>query len=279
MDLDAYREAGKQLYDRLHLPTYPVAITYIKDEDEIPDTAFRPSAKGQKLSLCQAFTYARRWGRHTAMTEKDNFCVPSSAGHRWVTISKEDFIESQVRQGWHKDRAAEENRNAFNKKKSSNPEARVSSGTKRRHIGLVCSPLTKALLEPDSIMVYGDGGHITHIIHALSYNSGIPVESSFDGYGESCGKGGLIPFITGKPQVVIPGLGDRKFSGTNENEIAIGFPGSMVSMVLECLFKSGGPMNMGQPQRAFLPTELTESVTPGFTFLRNRLDEKKGDQH
>ena len=91
MDLNAYREAGKHLYDRLHLPTYPVAITYIKSEDEIPDMAFRPSAKGRKLSLCQAFTYARRSGRHTAMTEKDNFCVPSSAAHQWVAISKEDL--------------------------------------------------------------------------------------------------------------------------------------------------------------------------------------------
>ncbi len=274
MDLGAYREAGKILYDSLHLPTYPVAIKYIKSEDEIPEKGFRPSAKGQKLSLCQTFTYARRWGRHSAMTEKDNFCVPSSAGHQWVSVSKDEFVESQVRQGWHKDRAAEENRNAFNKGLFSSTDGKNNLRSAREYIGLVCSPITETLIEPDSVIVYGDGGHITHIIHALCYNSGIPLTSSFDGFGESCVKGGLIPFITGKPQVIIPGMGDRKFSGTTENEIAIGFPGSMLNTVVDCLFKSGGSMNLGQPEKVMLPTGLTESVTPGFAFLRKELDKK-----
>jgi len=274
MDLGAYREAGKILYDRLHLPTYPVAIKYIKSEDEIPEKAFRPSAKGQKLSLCQAFTYARRWSRHSAMTEKDNFCVPSSAGHQWVSVSKDEFVESQVRQGWHKDRAAEENRNAFNKSLFSSTDGKNTLLKAREYIGLVCSPITETLVEPDSVIVYGDGGHITHIIHALCYNSGIPLTSSFDGFGESCVKGGLIPFITGKPQVIIPGMGDRKFSGTTENEIAIGFPGSMLNTVVDSLFKSGGSMNLGQPEKVMLPTGLTESVAPGFAFLRKELDKK-----
>jgi len=77
MDLESFHELGNDLYHRLHLPTYPVAIKFIKKEDEIPKEAIRPSAGGQKWSLCQAFTYARRMGLHSAMTDDDNFCVPS----------------------------------------------------------------------------------------------------------------------------------------------------------------------------------------------------------
>ena len=62
MNLEQIRKAGEELYHKLHLPTYPVGGTYIKNEDEIPEQAIRASAMGQKWSLCQAVTYARRHG-------------------------------------------------------------------------------------------------------------------------------------------------------------------------------------------------------------------------
>ena len=275
MNLDQYREAGKDLFHRLHLPSYPVAITYITSEDDIPAQAVRPSAGGGKWSLCQAFAYARRWGWHSAMTDKDNFCVPGAAMHYWVDVSDEDFIESQVRQGWHKDRASEENRYAFNQKMFSGPDGSGQLEKARQYIGFVSSPLTEALMEPHTVLVFGTGVHITHIIQALCYDYTLPVISSFEGFGESCVKGGLAPFITGRPQVVIPGMGDRAFAGIQDSEIAVGFPGAMLERALDHLFKSGGDMNMGLPTKTLLPMGLTESITPGFAFLREKVDEKK----
>ena len=38
-------------------------------------------------------------GKTLPMTEKDNFCVPSSASHQWVDVSMEELLESRVRQG------------------------------------------------------------------------------------------------------------------------------------------------------------------------------------
>ena len=107
LDLNDFKEAGRKLYDKLHLASMPVAIKYIKDVSEIPDKVMRPSAMGEEWSLCQGFTYARRWGWNVAMTGDDNFCVPSSGSHGWVDVSDEDLIESQVRQGWHRDEEAE----------------------------------------------------------------------------------------------------------------------------------------------------------------------------
>ena len=62
LDLNDFKEAGRKLYNKLHLASMPVAIKYIKDVSEIPDKVMRPSAMGEEWSLCQGFTYARRWG-------------------------------------------------------------------------------------------------------------------------------------------------------------------------------------------------------------------------
>ncbi|MBU2644706.1 MAG: DUF169 domain-containing protein [bacterium] len=275
MDIKEFQEMGNDLYHRLHLPTFPVAIKYIKSEDEIPEKAVRPSSGGQQWSLCQAITYARRWGWHSAMTEKDNFCVPSSASHRWVNVSSEELLESQVRQGWRKDRAAEERHFAYMaKSRYGAPDGAEMIEKMGQYVGCVFSPLTNTIIEPDSVIIYGDGGHLSHMIQALCYDYTEPVTSSFEGFGESCFKGCLLPFISGLPQVVIPGMGDRAFSGTSETEIALGIPGTALQTMTEHLFKSGGKQNMGLPLKPLLAMGLTDSITPGFKYLREIVDSK-----
>jgi hypothetical protein len=46
--------------------------------------------------------------------------------------------------------------------------------------------------------------------------------------------------------------------------------------VVENLFKAGGFLNFGYPARTMLPMDITESITPGFKFLREKMGEKKG---
>jgi uncharacterized protein (DUF169 family) len=269
--LDGFRKAGEDIYTRLHLATHPVAVKYIKDEREVPTGSFRPSKAGKKLSLCQAFTLSRRWGISVAMTADDNFCTPASAFHGWVDISKEDLVESQVRQGWHKDRAAEARRvEGAWKLLRSRGEDRLKA-----YRGFVSAPLKDAAVTPDSVLIFGDGVQLTHMIHALCYDYKQVVHSFFEGFGESCVKGGLIPFLLDSTQVVIPGMGDRSFAGIGDNELAIGMPAHMVFVLQENLFKSGGKMNIGYPAKTLLPMDLTESITPGFQFLRQKINEQK----
>ncbi|MCK9274898.1 MAG: DUF169 domain-containing protein [Syntrophales bacterium] len=271
IELEEYRNAGRRLTDALRLYTDPVAVKYIRNVDEIPSEAIRPCARGQKWSLCQAISYSRRWHMHTAMTSEDNFCVPATVGHRWEIVPEEDLIESQVRQKWHKNRTAEENKLQF----FYNFLGKENYDRMEQFKGFVTSPLTETVIIPDSILIYGDGVQITHIIQSLTYEFTSPLISSFDGFGESCMKGTLIPFLTGKPQIVIPGMGDRAFSGTTENEIAIGIPGLHLFSVLENLFKAGGKLNMGQPARTVLPNNITERITPGFSFMYDKIQEYK----
>jgi len=269
--LEDYRKAGQELYHKLHLSSYPVAIKYIKDVSEIPEGVVRPSANGQKWSLCQAFTYARRWGWSVAMTSDDNFCTPSTATHRWEDIAAEDMIQSQMFQKWHKDLEAEKRRAAH----GLSIIGRENLGRLSEYKGFICSPLPETVIVPDSVLVYVTGENITHIIQALTYESENFPTSSFEGFGESCFKGGLVPFITQTPQIIIPVMGDRTFAGTFDYEIAIGLPAALLFIVVEHLFMTGGRLNMGQPIKTLLPMSITENVTPGFKFMREKIEASK----
>jgi uncharacterized protein (DUF169 family) len=270
-ELAEYKKAGTELYEKLHLSTYPVAVKYIQDYAEIPAKAIRPSQSGQKWSLCQAFTYARRWGWTSAMTADDNFCTPATASHRWVEVTDEEMLQSQLFQAWHKDREAELKRFKHGLDQIG-PE---NLAQLKKYKGFACAPLHQTPVVPDSVLVFGNGENLTHVIQAITYDGENYPLSSFEGFGETCIKGGLLPFIKGVPQVVLPGMGDRTFSGIYDYEIAIGIPAGLLFTAVEYLFKSGGRLNLGNPVKTLLPTGITESITPGFKYMRQKIDEHK----
>ena len=267
-ELSDYRKAGVELYERLHLSTYPVALKYIREESEIPPKAIRPSQSGQKWALCQAITYSRRWGWTVAMTADDNFCTAATASHRWVDVSAEDLLQSQLFQAWHKDVEAEKKR----QKHGLDQVGRENLTKMNQYHGFICAPVAIAPSIPDSLLVFGNGENINHIVQALTYEGENYPTSTFEGFGETCIKGGLVPFITGIPQIVIPGMGDRTFSGVYDYEIALGMPASLLFVAVQNLFKSGGRLNLGNPVRTLLATGITENITPGFKYLREKID-------
>ena len=101
--LEDYRKVGKSIYDRLHLQTYPIGITFIRNVSEIPGDSLRPTAMGQQISLCMSFTYARRFGFTMAMTGDDNFCTAATSWFKWEEATPDEIIHSQMLNLWHKD--------------------------------------------------------------------------------------------------------------------------------------------------------------------------------
>jgi uncharacterized protein (DUF169 family) len=279
--IEDYRKFGEDLYHKLHFSTYPIAVKYIKSESEIPDKAIRPAMMGKeprKIAICQAFAMTRKFGMTVGMTEEDNFCVPSSLNHGWVDLTLDELVESQVRQGWH-DGLEAEKRLAEMNIKSTFGERTLEDFIKEGYIGIVTSPLPKTLVVPDAIGVYGSAGQITHIIHALSYEvkpEYMVDQQVFAGFGETCSKLGFRPFMTQKPQIMIPGTGDRVFAVVDEHEIGIGIPGHFLFYLMKFLFKPGGRMNVGWPIKSMAPIHFTEEHTPGFKYLRDLIDKKKG---
>jgi len=202
LSIEKYQKAGEEIFHRLHLDSYPVSIKYIKDiEKDIPSGVIRPRDKSQQMSICQAFTYARRFGRKLCITAADNFCTPSSVSHGWVPLTMEEFTQSQIIQRWSKDVEAEKRRAEQNYSRN------FKNLIDLAYRGVIISPLTETPVVPDSVLIYGNGTKITYIIHALTFEheEKYRIQSTFEGFGESCSKGGLLPFISQKPQIVIPG--------------------------------------------------------------------------
>jgi hypothetical protein len=204
------------------------------------------------------------------MTGEDNFCLASSAAHRFVEVEPQDLVQSQVLNLWHKDLEAEL-KIAMHYKDLAEPE---NAEKMKDHGGMLVAPLMETAFVPDAVLVYGNPGQMTHVIQALAYEGEYITRSGFIGFGESCIKGALLPVLTGKPQYVSPGAGDRAFSGTTEDEVAMGLPGDLVFYVIENLFKTGGPFNTGCPIKTILPGQLNENMLPGWVHLRERLQEK-----
>jgi uncharacterized protein (DUF169 family) len=270
--LNEYREAAAKIHDGLRLYTMPVAVKYLKIGEPIPEGFTRPSALGQKWSLCQAFTHARRWGMNVAMTGEDNFCLPSSAAHRFIDVDLPDMVQSQVLNLWHKDLDAELSIGA------TYYGPLMEEGNRKKladHAAMLVAPLTKTEFVPDTVLLYGNPGQMTHVIQALGYEGRYITHSVFIGSGESCIKGALLPLLTGKPEFVNPGQGDRAFSGTTEDEVAMGLPAELLFYVAEHLFKHGGPFNLGSPIHSILPGHLDENILPGWVFLKDKIEKNK----
>ena len=274
--LKEFQKAGQEIYDKVHLGSMPVAIKFVKNASEFEDLkVMRPSAMGEEWAMCQGFTYARRWGWNVAMTGEDSFCLPGAGSLGWLDITEEEMYESQIRQGWHKSPEAERRIFAFDKKLTG------EGGLKKKgeYKGFVVSPLPKSIIEPDTVLIYGNGEQITHLIQAIVYDGrNFPVSGHW-GFGESCFKGGLLPFLNQIPEVVIPGTGDRTFSGVFDYEIAIGIPASLILEVNENLFKTGGRLNMGMPIKTLISRGIKAKLTPGFDYLRKTIEERKKGQN
>jgi len=275
--LEDYQKAGTDLHNKLHFSTYPVAIKYIKEKSEIPKTAIWPSKNGFKLALCQAFTHVRRFGGQIAMTADDNFCVPGTGLHHWADITEDELIEGQMMQEWHKDRAAEKKRISALKAYHTDEELEKAA----EYCGFLCCPLKDTQFIPDSIIIYCDGEQLTSMIHSLCYEYKHPPSSYnvFEGFSESCVKGGLLPFLKQAPQVFIPGAGDRVFGNCLPHEVGLGIPGDLLFYLLDNLFLTGGSQNPGYPFNSFVSFGLDENITRGFKYLRDVIDKKKAAEN
>jgi uncharacterized protein (DUF169 family) len=255
--LETFREQGRTLYDKLRLLTHPLAIRFIEDVAEIPKGAFRPSAFGKKMTLCQGFTLSRRSGATVAFTLEDNVCVASSLAHGWEELEIADVLKSQDLAHYYADM-----------------ESLVKSGMTRKLMppkqfkGMLIAPLQKTVFEPHVALIYGNPVVMHHLIAALSFHGRV-INSNFYITGESCLKGLITPYLTKEPQVVIPGLGDRMNSMTGEDEMAMGIPAELLQETVDNLLVG----KIGHPVSSLLP-DVPENLTPAWPYLRAKLKEK-----
>lgn len=83
--------------------------------------------------------------------------------------------------------------------------------------------MAKGLIDPDSVLLYGNPAQIMRFAQAIVHAQGQRIAGNFGGKVE-CTEYLIAPFKTGSPRIAIPGLGDRIFSMTQDDELILSIP-------------------------------------------------------
>jgi uncharacterized protein (DUF169 family) len=232
------KEINEFIRNDLRLKTFPVAVKFLENKTGFPEKTRQPSVVLQKrVTICQAVTMARVYGWTVGVTREDLICVPAMIAFGFsgsddppTTLAK---LFCEVNFHDDENRAREETNS-------------MSLLDNDRFEAMVLSPLAKGLYEPDTIAIYGNPAQIMRMVQAHVYQSGERLNATFGGKVE-CSAYLIAPFTSQKPKVAIPGMGDRIFSMTQDDEMVFALPGKDLEGIIKGLQEAGNKIGARYP--------------------------------
>ena len=122
---------------------------------------------------------------------------------------------------------------------------------KDEYEAILLAPLQRATFEPDTIAFYGNPAQKMRLVHAWTYRDGQRVQGYFGGKLE-CTEYLLAPFKTQAARIAIPGIGDRVFSMTKDDEIVFAMPGKYLTELVQALKEAGKKVGAQYPVPVYL---------------------------
>jgi uncharacterized protein (DUF169 family) len=221
-----FKSFSEELTRMIRPQSFPLGVKLLKDVNQLPEKAVRPSKYGVKISLCQWTTMARRWGRIFAATSEDINCTPCLAAlglkrMKNSTALADYFMDMGYFETIELARKATEELDIL-------PPGQFSA---------VCFfPLHLAPVAPDIVLIYGSPAQMSRLAAGYLYHTGKMIESKTT-IGISC-LSALKPYFTGRPAFVHPGRGERILAGTDEGEMLLTFPARDCGSLLDGLSKT-----------------------------------------
>jgi uncharacterized protein (DUF169 family) len=256
-----HKDAAEFIKNDLRLKTFPLSIKFLKDKSGFPEKTRRPSVVlNKRVTICQGVTMARSYGWTVGLTREDLICVPamiafgfSEAVDQANTLGK---LFCEV--GFSKEEAA------------GIAEAKVMMRLDNdAYEAIAIAPLQKGLFAPDTVVFYGNPAQIMRMIQAVSYQEKQRLTGSFGGKVE-CTEYLIAPFKTDRPRVAIPGMGDRIFSMTQDDEMVFSIPGGLLESLIE------GMQVAGKKIGARYPVTFYQNFQPEFPKPYSVLGEELG---
>ncbi|MFZ5864449.1 MAG: DUF169 domain-containing protein [Thermodesulfobacteriota bacterium] len=258
MDLS---EAAGFLSNDLRLKTEPIAVKFLKSADAFPEKVRRPSeALGKRVTICQAVTMARVYRWTMGLTRQDLICVPAMIAFGFTRAADPGNVLGKLfcDVSWLKDQDA--------------GRAETASMTylaSQEYQAVCIAPLQRAAFEPDTVSIYGNPAQIMRIIQAWTYHRGERIQGNFGGKVE-CTEYLIAPFKSGRPRAAIPGMGDRIFSMTQDDEMVFALPGQALGLLIEGLKEAGAKVG------ARYPITFYQNFQPEFPKLYKTVGEEFG---
>ena len=246
MGSQSLKEAAEFIHQNLRLRTFPVAVKFLKNASEFPEKTRQPSSfLGKRVAICQAVTMARLYGWTLGITKADLICVPAALAFGFSEATDPDAAIVRLFCAGNYSK----NEEAARKDVSS-----IGKHPKGAYGALAIAPLARASFEPDTIVIYGNPAQVMRAIQAWTYLEGKRIQGNFGGKIE-CAEYLMMPFKEGVPRVVVPGMGDRIFSLTQDDEMVFSIPGKGLSVLLEGLRDAGNKVGAQYPVPFFLNFE------------------------
>lgn len=249
---EGFREASR-------MKTLPLAVKFMKEEEVFPDKTRRPSKDlGKRITICQAVSMARIYGWTLGLTKEDLICVPAmiafgfSGAENIGNTLGELFCSVQ----FHPTAGAAEDE-----------AGRMCKLDNNEYPKILIAPLSKGLFEPDTVVFYGNPAQLMRLTQAAVHASGRRVAGSFGGKVE-CTEYLVAPFKTDAARIAVPGLGDRIFSGTQDDEMVLSIPGNQLLPMYQSLNIVGKKVGLRYPAPVYL------NYQPEFPPLYKEMAEK-----
>ncbi|MBW1840299.1 MAG: DUF169 domain-containing protein [Deltaproteobacteria bacterium] len=233
-----YKEAAQFIRDDLRLKTFPVAVKFLKDTMDFPAKTRQPSVVlSKRVTICQGVTMARNYGWTVGLAREDLICVPAMIAFGFSSASRpEDTLGKLFCEVSFSENEAQGIKEA----------AAISRLENEEYKAIVLSPLQKGLYDPDTVVIYGNPAQVMRMIQALVFKESGRIQGNFGGKVE-CTEYLVAPFKTEAPRVVLPGMGDRIFSMTQDDEMVFALPGKQLKALVEGMKESGKKIGARYP--------------------------------
>ena len=205
----------------LRLKTTPVGykrLEKVKELEKIPNVV----RLNRKASFCQAPALARMGGMTVALTREN-------LGERCARISG---LAATTKKEVAWEAAAFAHTWFANVKEASKQMAvypLVPPGE-----AIVLGPLDSVKFAPDVILIYGNPAQMMLLMNGLQFRDYERFQFFFIGEG-SCADGLAQCYITGKPALAIPCMGERAFGTVTEDEMLLALPPRMMPKAVKGL--------------------------------------------
>jgi len=255
-----YKSVADFLSNNLRLRTQPVAIHFLKDAEPPKNARYPSEAMGKKITLCQAITLARSYGWTMAIRKQDLQCVPAliSFGLTKVEDQAKALGRLLAKMSYAKDDLA---------------GARETDSLQLLPNGacdtVVIGPLVKALTCPDIVVIYGNPAQMARLSQAWTYSFSSRVPGGVGGKVE-CTEYLIAPYKNQSARISIPGMGDRVFSMTQDDEMVFSLPGGKLEALVNGLEEAGRKVG------ARYPTTFYQNFQPNFPSAHKELAQELG---
>jgi uncharacterized protein (DUF169 family) len=217
------KEHGIALKELLCLRTLPLAIKFFEEEEDV-NSIQKVRKLDEQLSLCQFITLSRTVGWTIGVTKHD-LVEPGCMWLLGFTQIPDQMTNGSISAGvWME---YQEDARKYNE-----AVPRIPFG---KYKGLVISPLRSDRLEnPDIILVFGTPAQMNILMNGFQYKEYERLTFYFSGE-ESCGDAIVECLRSGKPQLTVPCLGERRYGHVQEDELEMAIPTDRLQRAVEGL--------------------------------------------